>query len=315
MRAKYFRLMYQNKVNSVVHTISVADTEKETKWNALYLCELVNSVYEKKENENRCLESTEVVNLLVLANLRDEMVHQALEVAHLNEVKKIVIPDSGNDTEEIKKKFISAGVGEVIVLSDSEEYEDSGAGWGAKLICLGKETEASVVMYHDAMENSPKEDDCVLLVKPSSKKLPCTFNIDGENLNCDMRCSLYNDFDVCKGHKKKDSTDYITGSLLLGNVNLNRYGEDIQKLFSEEKGRIRFLTLPNGGGKDYWNFGILHWLDTKNESIKRYFIAPAGAVGNEITLKEIMNKGPRFVPILTGAEYGICASGFFTKRL
>lgn len=313
MRAQYFRCMYCNTENGLMHTLSIADTVNEESCNIYFIASLKGDKSNSLELNERFSAASEEVDAVVVANLESATIDQALAVVGKNRVRKVILPGIGRSDEDIRNQFLSRGADEVLIMNAGEIFEFVQAGWNVKVACLGKGEDVSLVMFHDKAVNNPKEDDCLLLVKPFTKELPCTTCVDGNNHNCGMRCGLYNDFDTCKGHNGKDSEGYITGTLLLGNINIEESNK-VMNLFAENKRQIRFTALPDGGRNGNQTKDLLEWLDTDNQKINQYLVMPSGADGNEGTIKEILLMGGRHIPVLTGKEWGLCASGFFVKR-
>lgn len=313
MRAQYFRCMFCNTQNGLVHTLSIADTVNEESCNIYYIAGLKGDKGNDLELNERLLAASEDVDAVVAANLESATIGQALAVVGKNRVKKVILPGTGHSDDSIKKQFLSKGADEVLIMNSGEIFELEQAGWDVKVSCFGIGEDVSLVMFHDKAINDPTEEDCLLLVKPFTNELPCTTCVDGNNHNCGMRCGLYNDFNTCKGHNGKDSEGYVMGTLLLGNVNIEESNE-VMRMFAENRGQIRFTALPDGGRDGDQTKDFLDWLDTDNQNINQYFVMPSAAAGNEGTIKEILRMGGRHIPVLTGKEWGFCASGFFVKR-
>lgn len=315
MDAKYFQLMYQNVENGVIHTISVADTENEGKWNGCYLCG-VNGNNDPINMDEKFQTFTEAINLLVVADAKDNTVEAAIKLVKANEIRKVILPDEGKAGSGLKERFLAEGAGEVIGLKTGEIYKEMSAQWNIKLAAFGKGADAAVVMFSDAPDISPEEKDCLLTVKPSYEARSFQVCIDGKDHSDSMRGCFNNDFAVCKGHNGKDSKGYITGTLLLGNVDLKRCGLALKEVFSEEcANRLRFMSFADSGCDDSWDTNILNWMDTDNENINQYFIIPKSeSDAYSKAICQILKRGPRNNPILTSDKYGMCVSGFFTKR-
>jgi len=309
MEAKYFRLMYQNVNKGMVHTVSVEDTIKKCKFTAFYLSgskKLKNSLV----TDERFSCCKETIQLMVLAELDTDCLQKALEIIEANALVQVVMPDCAQETIDIIK---SAGAEKVLVLKDGESMEPDCDIWQVSLKCYGEGRNASIVMFHGSEHLNPQIMDCVLNVKPVSKRLPCKVCVDSKNLSCDMSCGLYNDFDICKGHNAKSRNNYLTGTLLLGSVDLKTYGNQIQKDFEEFRRYIRFTSIPESCKSEDWK-DMMDWLDEENKVDKKYFIPPSNEKGNEKILKNVLEKGPHRIPLLTSESFGICVSGFYTKR-
>lgn len=138
-----------------------------------------------------------------------------------------------------------------------------------------------------------------------------------ENHICAVKCSLYNDFDLCKRHNERGSEKYVMGTLLFGNVNMQKYGDRVlQALKDTAHGnmQIRFAALPCGGSKTCWSSEVLAAVDPEKEGYNRYFIVPETAQENEAVWKEILVSSMRYKLMVTTKQDGVCAGGFFTER-
>lgn len=313
MKAKYFRMMYQNAENGMVHTFSTADTETGDKYTLCYLNSLKGNTDPIAAIDERFENYTETIDLMVLAVSEEPVIGQALKIAAANSVHTVLLPGDGAAAQDAKKRLLRAGVKEVLAVENENVYECVKP-WQIKVIGLGTGAAASLVLYHDAIANQGDERDCVLTVKPLDQELSWTACVDPADLSCDMQAALYNDFDICKRHNQRDGKGYVTGTLLLGRVNLKEYSAKLKVLLSEERKNIRFTALPEGGRDEYYSAEFLDWLDQENADKRKYFIAPSKAAGNEAALKDILLRGGRHTPILTGNGWGLCASGYFVKR-
>lgn len=313
MKARHFRFMYQNIEKGIMHTISVANTAANEKCNIYYIGSLKENTANDLEADEKYAKCQEIIDMIVVADCREASVGQALKLAETNQVKRVILPGNGNSFAELKQRFQARGVSDVLILGTGEMVESKMTGWYVKIVCMGTGDAASLVMFHNTVTNNPEEEDCVFAVRPLSEEMPSEVSIDPDNLSCDMRGTLYNDFDMCKGHNRKDSTGYVTGTLLLGTIDLEMF-EEVTGMFAEERKTIRFITLPDGGKDQSLSEAVLNWINHQDQQINQYYIIPAAANGNEGTIKEILRKGARYIPVLTGKTYGHHASGFFVKR-
>lgn len=312
MKARHFRVMYQNAGKGVVHTVSVADTTVDEKCNIYYIAGLKGNESGSLDLEEKFVNCAGDIDLMVVANHEKSSMKEALELAKGNKVKTVILPGTKDSLVAEQKQFLEAGVKAVQMLESGESLGFEKAGWKAKIVCVGMGEDMSLAMFHDTAKNDPKEEDCVLTVRPFSAQMPSEVSVDAENLSSDMRGTLYNDFNICKGHTRNRES-YVTGTILLGNLESGACGE-VLRLFDDEKAQIRFVVLPEGGANEASSNAVLDWMDHKDELISRYFIIPTDAQKNEGTIKELLKRGARHIPLMTGSEWGHQASGFFVKH-
>jgi len=300
--------MYQNVNKGMVHTVSVEDAIRGSKWNAYYLCGSKDSESIVSDDKFSCCK--EKIRLMVAATLDNACLEKALEIIKVNTVEQVILPYT---TQEAVKLLRSAGAEKVLMMREGETMNLYYDIWNVSLGCYGEGRDSSIIMYHGPEEMKPESMDCVLNVKAAAKQKPCTVCVDSKNLSCDMRCGLYNDYDVCRSHNAKGRNNYVTGTLLLGNVNLQKYSSSIQKYFEKTIKYVRFISIPESGTPEAWG-RMMDWIDGEGIEDKKYFMPLSNEQGNEMILKKILEAGLRCVPLLTSEASGVCASGFFTKR-
>lgn len=314
-RAMYFRLMYQNRSQGTAHTVHVVQEETQESYLMVYLCgqNAVNEEENTEEADERFFLCGEDIDLLILDRVENMACSIAKRIAAENHVKRILIP-AGDAAGE----WLEEGMADrLIILQDGEKFRLEKAGWETGVGCFGDEEGHSLVVYHGPLDISPDDTDCLLSVKIFGKEIPCTACMKDENHVCAVKCSLYNDFDLCKRHNERGSEKYVMGTLLFGNVNMQKYGDRVlQALKDMAHGnmQIRFAALPCGGSKTCWSSEVLAAVDPEKEGYNRYFIVPETAQENEAVWKEILVSSMRYKLMVTTKQDGVCAGGFFTER-
>lgn len=331
MKARYFRLMYQNVTDGILHTASFVNTEEKKESLIYYLCPKKGGSAsdtlkydalqsgnpadgepssEEKEDERFAMRGKKIT-YLVLADFGGTYPQKLMELVKNNRVEHAFLPGGDEDfLNEWREWLEKEGVDAVHILNRNEKYEEKTSDYEVRISCLGSGSENSLVMYHGPLGVEPKTDDCVLTVKPALEDLPCSICVDAENHGCGMRCGLYNDYDMCKGHNGIESEGYVLGTLLLGNLNLRDGCEEKLDAFTDKKKKVRFVTLPQAGNEAAWNSEIADWTDHGHKS---YYLCPKGE-GQEEPMAEILQTGIRHTPVVLSESSGLCASGFFTKR-
>ncbi|MDY3919312.1 MAG: hypothetical protein SOZ59_09975 [Candidatus Limivivens sp.] len=313
-KTTYFRFMYQNRKQGIAHTAHVTKVDGNENYLMVYLCGMdgVTGDHSEEGSDERFAMCGETIDLMVLDGIGKEACGWVCQMLENNFVKEIILAAGDKAGQWLKEGM----AGKVTTMRDGETIRYEKAGWETWIGCFGDDEGRSLAVFHGPMAVDPKETDCVLSVKPFGRELPCGSCMRDEDHVCAMRCNLYNDFDLCKRHNERGSAKYVAGTLLLGNVKLQKYGRQLLKELScneNAAGKIRFITLAAGGNPAYWSSDVLTVADPEAEQYNRYFIVPESAEC-AAPWKEIMASSMRHKMLMTTEEYGICAGGFFTDR-
>ena len=308
MEAYYFRNLYQNTARGTVHTASV-DGVKGT-FCLCYMCSNGTPVRNEAAYGERFREFGGTISVLVLENLHAQDLEEVRRILKENHVKKVFLPYHDKATELPELALADY----VQVLEKGEEVSFQENGWNIWLKCLEVQGKGTLVMYHGPSEEVKEKQDCVLTAKPLNSSLPCQVCVDAENHACGMRCCLYNDYTVCKGHNAKNFEGYVTGTLLLGNADLMQCENELEEGLEKYRKDIRMVTLPGQKVEKTYTDTFLNFLCEENECLNRYYVLPEETDDDEKVLKAILQKGPRQIPVLTNDENGFCMSGFFTEK-
>ena len=170
----------------------------------------------------------------------------------------------------------------------------------------------TIVMYHGSIEDDLVEEDCVMSVKPFSYIQSCKGRMKGECDLCSLACTHRSDFDLLKGHSKKALTEYENGTLLLGNMLLPGNVERLYHRFHYVKEKVRFLSVPNCGAKENWDYRVMGF---GKENNYRYYACPVNTLSDADTFRTLGTIRPYIRLSMLNEYYGLCGSGFLTNRI
>ena len=308
MKAYFFRYLNQNTKRGTVHTVSVNGVKGA--FCLYYLCSDGEPVRTEELEDERFFVSKETISVLILENLHPLDLEKVRRLLRENQVEKVFLP-YGDPAAALPELGLA---GEVQVLLEGQEVCFQKKGWNVWLKCFDNGEKGTLVLYHGPSKAEKEGKDCLLTVKPFDRYLPCTVGMEEEDHTCAMRCCLYNDFTLCKGHNGKNVKGYVTGALLLGNVDLTKHETELKEDLAEFLPDIRLTALPAGGMEQKNTESFLDVLSKENTNFNQYYLLPEGMEQNEKILKAILKKGPRRIPVLTGDEMGLCVSGFFKDK-
>lgn len=310
MRAKYFKTMFHNVNEGIIYSVGVTDSEANQKWTAYYICKNQGQEQAPFEMDKRFAVCQEPVRLVVAGDESKETAELLLDFVKENRVEQIVIPVSQN---KIAEKLREAGEKRVVELKPGSSLYEEKDFWKFHIRCYGTEETCSLVMFSGPAGIDWKTEDCLMNIKPFQKEMPCRPEIDAENHACCMRCSLYNDFDLCKGHNQNSGKGYAVGALLLGNVPVMKYLKQIEQDFSDIGEQLRFVSLAEGAKEADGSF--IEWAGKFRKELNLYYVLPSRCKDSERFVKEVLSASGRNRVVLTGEDGGICETGFFTPRI
>lgn len=331
MDAKYYRFLFQNEEVGVCHTGSIVDTYNQEKFHFVYISGLTSKVGGSFAQDPK-FDKVSEIQLLVVADLSSYSVHKAVQILKDTKVGKVLLPEycakdlaklaetkkneGGYTQEELNfisnpaKYIADAGACEVLEINTDMEFNNND--WLFMVVSFGEGIDKSLVMYHGSGTIDKSVDDCVMTVKYFGREhTDCGICVEPERAECNMKCVLYNDFDVCKKHNGSEAAEYLDGTLLLGTVNLKNNLTGIQEHFKKVWKKIRFTAIPDGGNGKGWDKGILN-LGTPN--FKQYLICPQEGIDNGDAIRDICMNSPYQHCIVTSKQYGLCCSGFYKHR-
>ena len=153
-----------------------------------------------------------------------------------------------------------------------------------------------------------------MAVKPAGAELPCSACVCQEDHTCGMRCCLYNDFILCKGHNGKYDGSYVLGTLLLGNADIKTKEKELREDLKPYLADLRVISMNESGCSEKVSDSFITDLGEKNRRFDQFYILPGSIEGNDGMLKTILRGGPRRIPFLTSQEAGVCISGFLKNK-
>ena len=241
MNALYFRHLFQNTARGVVHTVSASGEKGE-----FCLCSLCSDGRPLEEEAHAGelfrLEKA-VITMLLLENLHPEDLKKVGKLLKTNKVERVLIPygDTAENLPELSKaeKVQILKAGETVVLQEK--------GWNVWVKCLDHGPKGNLVLYHGPCETSKKGMDCLMAVKPAEAELPCSACVCQEDHTCGMRCCLYNDFILCKGHNGKYDGSYVLGTLLLGNADIKTKEKELREDLKPYLVDLRVISMNESG--------------------------------------------------------------------
>ncbi len=307
MKANYFRYMFQNTERGVIHTASSKGMSGV--FCLYYLCSDGQRMRAEETEEKRFLPSGEVISALILENLHPEDLKTAAYLLNHNTVRRVFLPYK-DSAAELKELSLAE---EVQILEENQEVTFCENGWDVWMKCLEQNGRGTLIVKHGPSEEMKKEVDCVMTVKPMEKTLNCQTCVNPENNACAMRCCLHNDFTTCKGHNSKEAGSYVTGALLLGNIDLGDKKAELNRMLEKERSDIRMMVLPGGSQELEHTKNFLDTVASSAEQLNKYYFISENLKENEKILKAILKKGPRHIPIMTSDDYGLCISGIFPQ--
>jgi len=187
--------------------------------------------------------------------------------------------------------------------------------YGQEMDNFGVFPMATIAMFVDALDASPIENDSFMVEKEFNREERCkawVYQKKDNNCTCVMQCMHDKDHDIMQHHKNKMRNAPRFGFLMLGNVNLSKYFEEIDARFlSILNTRIRGIVVPDCGSKKDWNKDILK-LSSAQERI--YWICTqqkktSSKVISDIVLSSINN---RFLRV--DEQMGCCFSGYIVPK-
>lgn len=310
MNARYFKMMFHNVNEGIVYSVGVADSETKKKWTAYYICQNQGEKAEALVMEQRFAVCREQVRLVVAGDGSKETVQLLVDFVKENRVEQVVIPVSQN---KIADKLCEAGAKRVVELKPGSSLYEEKDFWKFHIRCYGTEDVCGLVMFSGPVGIDWKGEDCLMNIKPFQKEMPCLAEMDTENHTCCMRCGLYNDFDMCKGHNQNTGKGYVAGTLLLGNVEVMKYLDYIKKDFSDTEEQLRFISLIEGSREADSSF--VEWAGKARKELNHYYVLPSKHQDTDRFVKKVLAQSGRNRVFLTGENSGICGTGFFTSRM
>lgn len=168
----------------------------------------------------------------------------------------------------------------------------------------------ALTLFCSPLEVVASKTDSVLNLIVVDKEALCHADIEQDEGRCTVKCMLYNDSDVCRCHRTEDA-ELRAGVLLLGNVRMNVYFQELKQRYQCIENQIRAITLPSCGHIQNWNRDILQ-LDTKKNVL--FWICTLQPQTSDRVIREIKINNARHRIVGLTENYGCCFNGFLTEK-
>ena len=327
MKAKYYRFIYQNVAEGVCCTGSMAESSgTEEPFHFLYLgggsggCEVGEEELQQWKGH---------FHLVLLGDFEPLTIKRAGKVLSMCGADQVMYPylteeDRRNLAGELSKtgNFTNEEIG---LAADPERYlKDRGinsrdavkdhitflkGNRRFRIFCVGEGQKRSLVLYHGSGEGGPQTEECVLNVKPVLLSRCCSPFVDPNNLNCEMKCMLYNDFTQCKRHNQKSGTYFVDGHLILGIGMTDTDFWEVRKALHEECSRIRVVCLAE---TESLQSCLEELLEAGTEETAQYFVGNTDI--RQAAIYQIMTGKPYRIFSAVSERSGLCLSGCYTER-
>ena len=314
MKTKYFRFLYHGDKGCFIHAGELEDTATQERFIFIYLSG-TKQLADQEDTDNSLFLCPETVDLVVAGD-DSQAVTAALErLTETAQVKLLIVPEE-EMVEKLSKKH---HVERVLCLSADKTSGKSGGGTDTlRLSQAGwkffiKSYEAGrLVMAHGPEEARPgkRYEDCVMCVHGLNRKEWEAEVSETDGYVWAAGRTLYEDYDVCRYQKRKDGDCYLAGSLLLGNINAEKYFGGICDDLGDFLKEIRFFLLPGLGREEDWTDEILETGNVKN---KRYFIGMEQVMEEKVAARIALGNFYQ-IPVSVGEEQGIRCAGFLKYR-
>lgn len=186
------------------------------------------------------------------------------------------------------------------LISDNVKIEEN-----RKYVGTGQEVTATLFLA--PLYSVPREIDSLFTGKNFRRCQDCQVDIASQVNRCELRCIYQNDYAILKKHKAFENEESKFGLMLLGNVNLNLYIDNIKSRYSMIRNRIRVISVPNCGIARNWNSKIL---DIFMGNELKYLMCNVQLYTSDKVLRDIIVKSGDHRLINVNMEYGYCFSGF-----
>lgn len=168
----------------------------------------------------------------------------------------------------------------------------------------------ALTLFCSPLEVAASKTDSVLNLIVVDKEDICHADIEQDEGRCTVKCMLYNDSDVCRCHRTENA-QLRAGVLLLGNVRMNVYFQELKQRYQCIENQIRAITLPSCGHIQNWNRDILQ-LDTKKNVL--FWICTLQPQTSDRVIREIKINNARHRIVGLTENYGCCFNGFLTEK-
>lgn len=295
MQMKYFRFLYGETRQCLVHFGELQDTKTDESFRFLYLRKVKKHV-QQKESEHTLFLYPEHVNLVVLGRADAETINVLKEMLKGTKIDTLIIGAKC----DIAKRELLPDAGEVISLS-SETYQKEAAGWR---FLMKSCADGSIAMAHGLIAETAKGmfNDCVMNVKALGEETQCQKETSPDGYGCALGCVLHRDYDVCKYHGTCEMPVYNTGTILFGGEADENSCKELLKEARQSIGEIRFFGLGSETADS------ISQESKVQDGFRRYFVGAESEL-NDKTIADICRCGWHQIPVVLKKGKGICCAG------
>lgn len=328
MEAKYYRFIYRSLANGVCCTGSMAGDGKEED-EAFHFLYLGGGSDDCPDGEETDESLNGHFHLVIAANFLPVTVRQMVQVLARCQAEQVLFPKlEAAERNSLAEKYEKQGdltKEEIGFVKDPETFlagkgieQCEGIGGREafrkgnqrfRIFCVGEGGQRSLLLYHGSEGTSPQTEECVMNVKPVTPSRSCSPFVDPKNLNCEMRCMLYNDFTQCKRHNQKNGTYFVDGHLILSTGGAEMNLGEIKEALEAEWKKIRFVCLPDENSCH----GYMEELKKAGTAdMAQYFMGTEKT--EDAVIKEILTNHPYRTFITLDEKAGLCVSGYYVGR-
>lgn len=310
MNAKYYRYLFHRVTDGLCYSGSISNQMTKNREDVCFLylaggehCREKSDSYAAPEN---------AYDFLILGDFSEASLERACRVVRSCSVTEILIPKGKREkSEKVTEMLSQAGAQKIRTVEKEEELHRCRELF--RIIPVDHGETHTLMLYHADEEGRPDREECVITVKPCVRGMNCISKADHDTQACEMRCMLYNDFTLCKGHNQRDRKEFLDGHLLFASAKEKEEGSDkstaVTELLSQYQGRLRVTGFAD---KNLASSEIEETEGKKTERVSRYLVGPADTLPE--TIKTISTGDPyrRFFAI--SEQAGLCMSGYYVTR-
>lgn len=308
MNAKYYRYLFHRVTDGLCYSGSIRSqmTGEEESFCFLYLA----GGEEAGEDGASYAAPGLTYDLLILGDFSKGAKERAKRVLENCQVEKVLYPaGEASENDAVIRELKRNCRGSVASVLAKEEFHACREKFCVMAVSRG--AERTLALYHADAKGTPWEEECILCVKPALPEYACQVKDETGKFACEMRCALYNDFDVCKRQNQKNQKEFVDGHLLLG-----AGGPDSQEVCPMPDGltdsdweRIRVIGFSDSS----LNLSDIHKIEKPGElPFRRYLVGTRRA---EATVAgELAADHPYWSYFRSGEKTGLCVSGYYVPR-
>lgn len=309
MKAKYFRYLFHKVPEGICYSGSIRNQMGEEMEDLCFLylaggttCTEKGTSYASETNEYQ---------LLILGDYAPAAIQRACRAARACKVMEAMIPD-GEEEEKVTSMLLQAGVERVRVVREEVKLQLCRELLQITPVFTGQRY--TLAFYHADAKGTPDTEECLISIKPTAEGMECMAKADHDKLTCEMRCLLYNDFTLCKRHNQKGCEQFLDGHLLFASAMANEEGsenrESVLELLRQHRKRIRIVGMAEDALSDC---GIRELEKIGEHGYTRYLVGTKQMPAEVVKAFSVGDPHRHFHA--TGAESGLCISGYYVPRM